>query len=285
MKSQYGTIERNGFALRYCIEGTGEPIFIIGSIPYYQRLFSASLRETNTLIFLDHRGFLQAPPTANPATDYTLEELIEDTEAVRQHLGLNKIWVAGHSGNGFIALEYAKKFSNYVYGVILVAVSPSFSNENHAITDLHFETLAKPARIERFKENMVNLAAKIDASPQQAFKLRLQAYHPRSWLDLNFDTSFLWDGVYTNMPALDHLWGEVFRDICITADLEEFYSPVWLALGKFDFVTGPKEQWDLIAKNFHDLTIELFEESAHNPSYEEANSFNQKLADWMALYY
>ncbi|KYP15817.1 alpha/beta hydrolase [Flavihumibacter sp. CACIAM 22H1] len=284
MKIQEGILDRNGFALRYRIEGTGDPLLVIGSSLFYQRWFSPLLRKNLQFIFLDHRGFCEAP-AAVPATSEpcTLEEILDDMDALRRQLNLEKWWVAGHSGHGYMALEYAKKFNDRVIGVVLIAMAPSLSTENHAIAELHFDTLAESDRIRAFKKNMEELPALLEADPSQAFLVYNLALTPKSWRNYETEVKRFWEGVYINMPVIDHLWGIVFRDIDITSHLEDFYTPVWLALGKFDFVTGPGEQWTTITKHFPDLTIELFEHSAHNPAYEEAELFNQKLLNWMAV--
>jgi proline iminopeptidase len=285
MKIQEGIIERDGFKLSYRIEGTGAPVLIIGSTLFYPRLFSPKLKESLQLIYLDHRGFSLAPEDKRSTEElYALEQIVDDMEALRQHLGLEKWWVAGHSGHGFMALEYAKKYNDEVYGLILIAMSPSLSTENHAIADLHFDTLAEPERMLLFQKNMEELPGLIEANPDQSFVLYNLAQAPKGWRNQETDVRSFWEGVHTNMPAIDYLWGIVFRDIEITRELEDFYTPVWLALGKYDFVAGPREQWTAISKQFPDLTIELFEESAHNPPYEEAELFNQKLLAWMDLY-
>ncbi|WP_290795701.1 alpha/beta fold hydrolase [Flavihumibacter sp. UBA7668] len=285
MKIQDGIIERDGFKLSYRIEGTGEPVLVIGSTLFYQRWFSPKLKENLQLIYLDHRGFTPPPESSGTTEDlYSLDRITDDMEALRLYLGLEKWWVAGHSGHGYMAFEYAKKYNDQVYGLILIAMSPSLSTENHAIADLHFDTLAEPERILQFQKNMEELPALIEAGPDQSFLLYNLALAPKSWRNSETDVRFFWNGVYTNMPAIDYLWGIVFRDIEITKELEDFYTPVWLALGKYDFVAGPREQWTAISKQFPDLTIELFEESAHNPPYEEAELFNEKLLAWMDLY-
>lgn len=285
MKTQFGIITRNGFNLQYIVEGEGEPVLVIGSRLFYQRLFSPALKQKLKFIFFDHRGFTPAPfETSNPEELYGLHEILADMEALRVQLGIEKWWVAGHSGHGFMALEYAKKYDNRALGVILIGMSPDFSTSNHAITDLHFDTIAEPERVQAFKNNQETLKEKLEAEPENRFILVNQAQAPKSWRNLQLDTTVFWEGVYINTPAIDYLWGLVFRDIDITREMEDFYMPVWLGLGKYDFVAGPKEQWEPITKFFQDLTIELFENSAHNPSYEETDLFDQKLLDWMELY-
>jgi len=102
-----GCIERNGFKLGYTIVGTGKLAFVIGSTIYYTRTFSQNLRTHLQLIFMDHRGF--APSTITDTKKFELDLLLDDIEAMRQHLAIDNFIIIGHSGHGYMALEYAKR--------------------------------------------------------------------------------------------------------------------------------------------------------------------------------
>ena len=285
MKTREGSIERNGFNLKYVREGAGEPVLVIGSRLFYQRLFSPTLKQQLDFVVADHRGFSIPPETEqSPKELYTLEEITEDIEALRKELNWKRFWIVGHSGHGYMALDYAKKYPDQVKGVILIGMGTSLSTENHALADLHFDTLAEPERVAALRSGMEALAAAVEAEPEKAFLHFNLAQAPKSWMNLETDVAAFWEGVYTNMPAIDYLWGEVFRDIDITKGLNDFYTPVWLAIGKYDYLAGPADQWTPLTKQFSDLTIKIFEHSSHNPPYEEAALFDQKLFEWMELY-
>ncbi len=285
MKTQTGYIKRNGFTLNYFREGSGELMLVIGSRHFYQRLFSPALRKNLDIVFADHRGFSEGhSPLSDPEHQYALEEIIEDIEALRKELGWEKFWLAGHSAHGYMALEYSKKYIDHLNGLVLISMSTSLSTENHALADLHFDTLAEQERITAFRANMENLDSVQQAEPDLAFVHMNLALSPKSWRNLETDASQLWQDVKPNMPAIDYLWGTVFKHIDISPGLDDLYIPVFLALGKFDFLVGSHDQWKAIAKILPDLTMEIFEESAHNPPYEEEAKFNKKLLDWMELY-
>lgn len=60
-----GTLDFDGFLLRYRIEGQGLPTIVIGSVNQYPPMFSEKLRQELQLIFIDHRAFVPAP-VCNP---------------------------------------------------------------------------------------------------------------------------------------------------------------------------------------------------------------------------
>lgn len=275
------TINVSGFKLNYCIEGEGLPVLLIGSTVYYPRTFSAELKKRLQLIHVDHRGFVPPPSNDLDNSAFDLDVLIEDFEAVRKHLGLENFIVMGHSGHAFMALEYAKKYSQHVSGVVLIGVTPDYSESTHKAADLFFEKVATPQRKAAFEKGMSELPAMIAADPGKRFISFCLAAAAKSWFNYEFDAAPLWNGLYTNMQAIDYIWGVVFRDIDITKGLEDFDKPVFLALGKYDFLTGPTELWDDIKKHFKNITIRVFQESAHCPQYEEAELFNNELLNWI----
>jgi len=57
---------------------------------------------------------------------------------------------------------------------------------------------------------------------------------------------------------------------------------VLLAVGKYDFLTGPNELWDDVKKYFKNITVKIFEKSSHCPMYEEAELFDNELIKWIS---
>lgn len=277
-----GSIDSSGFKLNYSIEGEGPTVLIPGSVLYDQRAFSKLLRKHLRLIFLDHRGFVPPPGTEITNSAFDLDVLLEDIETARSHLGLENFFILGHSGHGFLAIEYAKKFPGNINGVIMVASAPNNSDARRKISTDAFEKNASITRKEISEKNMSELPGKLAADPEKRFMHFLLAAAPQSWYDPLFDATYLWKDVYTNMHAIDHIWGEVFRDIDITQGLDLLKKPVLLLLGKYDYLTGPPEVWDEIKNKFSDLTIKLFEKSAHCPQLEEAELFNNELLKWIS---
>ena len=81
----------------------------------------------------------------------------------------------------------------------------------------------------------------------------------------------------------DYVWGILFRDIDITHALEQFDKPVFLGLGRYDFLVAPPSSWDAVRSKFKDLTIRIFEKSGHIPQLEEPELFDQELLRWLSL--
>ena len=52
------------------------------------------------------------------------------------------------------------------------------------------------------------------------------------------------------MDMFNYVWGELFRDIDVTRGLEGFDRPVFLALGRYDFLGATPSSWDPIKDRF-----------------------------------
>ncbi|WP_300297466.1 alpha/beta hydrolase [Ferrovibrio sp.] len=276
-----GVIACDGFNLQYRIEGEGRPVLVVGSALYYPRCFSGNLRRHLKLAFMDHRGFAPGNACADK-TQYALPLLIDDIEHVRSELGLGQVVILGHSGHAFMALDYAKAYPQHVSHVVMLNVAPDYAPVGHAAAERYLEESVCPERKVLLAQNMAKLPAAIAAAPDKAFVTYCLLMGPKSWFDPAFDAAPLWDGVETNMAMFDHVWGEAFRDIDITKGLDALDKPVFLGLGRHDFLVPPPWLWESVRDRFRDLTIRVFERSGHAPFLEEPALFDAELLGWLA---
>lgn len=106
---------------------------------------SLELQDVAQLVFIDHRGCGRSKKTK--IKDYTLENNIEDIEALRKHLGLEKICLLGTSYGGMVAQGYAISYPKNIEKLILVATSPSYHFMDEAILYLNEHGNAKQIAI------------------------------------------------------------------------------------------------------------------------------------------
>ncbi len=277
-----GIIERDGYGLQYCIEGTGISALVIGSALHSPRIFSENLRKHLRLAFVDHRCYATPPKTVNNST-FELDVILDDMEYIRKKLDLGRIVIMGHSGQGYMALEYAKKYPEHVSHVVLIGLGPDFSLKSQEMANQYWKDLASSVRKAALEENLHQLLKdqNVELTPSQQFIKQYILNGPRIWYDYRFDSSSLWEGVEINVPLVNHIWGTIFRDIDITKGLEKFEVPVFLALGRYDFLIG-EPSWGSVVKKFHNINLHVFEYSGHVPSYEESDLFDHKLLEWLS---
>jgi proline iminopeptidase len=280
--SNSGTITAGKFGLRYRSEGSGRPTLVVGSAIYYPRTFSQNLRQRLRLVCLDHRGFAPSPGPVD-TSEFALDAIVDDTEKARRELGLGRVAVLGHSGHAFMALEFAKKYPANVSHVILIGIAPDLSPASVASTERYWQEFASTQRKAALAENLRRFPDEALAKlpPAERFVQNYVRNGPRSWYDPRFDSTSLWEGVEINVDMYNHVWGRIFAEIDITRGLETFARPVFLALGRYDFLVGPPSKWEAVRPGFRDLTVRVFERSGHTPQYEEPDHFDAELLGWL----
>ncbi len=268
-------LHRDSFCLKASIDGSGSVAIVIGSHKYYPRTFSENLKSKLQLVCADTRGFVPASLN-HTESDFTIDKLVQDIEALRLSLGADKIILIGHSIHAFMALEYARQFPDKVSHLVLIASSPTAGSEIYKEADRYFEESVCPERKAAFAASM----QKFIESGDQSFVARLLSFGPRIWYDANFDASKLWEGVEINSVGAGIIWGSMFADYDLSSALKAIKCPIFLALGRYDYF-NPPHLWEKYRDQLSDLTIRIFEKSSHTPQLEEPDNFDEELMRWI----
>lgn len=128
-----GFVDANGILIYYKTLGKGQPLVILhggpGASHDYFLPYLLPLAIKNRLIFIDERGSGRSEKLENLSA-YTVENMVEDVEAVRQVLGLGKISLLGHSCGGILAQAYALKYQQNLTHLILCSTLHSAKKMN-----------------------------------------------------------------------------------------------------------------------------------------------------------
>jgi proline iminopeptidase len=135
---QEGFVDANGVLIYYKIVGHGAPLMIVhggpGASHDYFLPYLMTLARTNKIIFIDERGSGRSERLED-STKYTVENMVEDVEAVRQALNLGKISLMGHSYGGVLAQAYAFKYQKNLTHLILGSTFHSTSAMNAVLAN------------------------------------------------------------------------------------------------------------------------------------------------------
>jgi proline iminopeptidase len=133
---QEGFVDSHGALIYYKIIGRGTPLMIVhggpGASHDYLLPHLLPLMRTNKLIFIDERGSGRSSKIED-AKQYTVANMVEDIESVRQALGLGKISLLGHSAGGVLAEAYALKYQQNLSHLILGSTFASTKELNEAL--------------------------------------------------------------------------------------------------------------------------------------------------------
>lgn len=107
----------------YQITGSGPALYMVHGIGARKSTWDAivdGLKDSYTCVVYDLRGHGDSPI---PETPYTLDQLVEDLEALRLQLGHEKIHVIGHSLGGMIGPAYARAHPDRTLSVGLLSTA------------------------------------------------------------------------------------------------------------------------------------------------------------------
>ena len=106
----------------HSIEGSGPPLFMVHGIGARRQGWNALIQHLKNdfkCISYDLRGHGDSPKSGK----FGLDELIEDLEALRAKLGIEKAHVIGHSLGGMIGPGYARKYPDRVMALGLLSTA------------------------------------------------------------------------------------------------------------------------------------------------------------------
>jgi proline iminopeptidase len=139
---QDGFVDNHGVLIFYEAVGHGAPLVIVhggpGASHDYFLPYLLPLMTTSRVIFIDERGSGKSSKVDDPK-QYTIANMVEDLEAVRQGLGLGKINLLGHSFGGALVQAYAFKYQKNVSHLILGSTFSSTRELNEALTRMKAE--------------------------------------------------------------------------------------------------------------------------------------------------
>ncbi|OIJ98412.1 alpha/beta fold hydrolase [Streptomyces colonosanans] len=115
----------DGTRLTYHLRGEGDPLVVLPGGPMRAGTYLGDLGglASRRLVRLDLRGTGDSAVPADPAT-YRCDRLVDDVEALRAHLGLERMDVLAHSAGGSLALLYAARYPERVARLALITAVP-----------------------------------------------------------------------------------------------------------------------------------------------------------------
>lgn len=139
------TIRVDGVRIWYRVAGKpdGVPLVFLHGGPgegsqTFQAVGGPALEKTQRVVYLDQRGSGRSERPKD-ARFYSIPILVEDVEALRKALGVERIALLGHSFGTILALEYAARHPDHVAAVVLAAAVPDIPR----VLDIQCATLER----------------------------------------------------------------------------------------------------------------------------------------------
>ena len=252
--------------------GTGTPLFVANGGPgfdhFYLHVSDAwdTLGENRRIVMWDQRGTGKSGPLKSGQT-CTLADQINDLDALRAHLGYDKIDLLGHSWGGFLAMAYASRFPQHIERLIILdSAAPRWKDTLFLFHDVFPDVTAKEDA-NAFTADLGEKDSEAARSASTELYLTMLFYSPEHRDE--FVKKMADDKEYYN---INQLVNEDVQRFDLNPEIKKFRFPVLVGCGRFDMNVAP-----VIAYNIHEeipgSQFVVFERSGHLPFYEQAEQF------------
>jgi proline iminopeptidase len=208
----------NGFLLHYQIVGSGSPVLILAGGPgldagYLTPLVNELSRRYECIV-LDQRGTGRSKLPEISPQNLTLSLMVDDIEAVRKAMTINKVPIVAHSWGGMLAMEYAAKYPKRVSALVLIG-SGGLDLEYKPVFYDNIESRLYPQE----RAEMITAEDKLKNAPDSdsALAAKLAARLPAYFYDHNIGRQF------ASQINSQTYRGNVLN--ILTPDLEAHYHP------------------------------------------------------------
>ncbi len=232
------------------------------------------LADKYRVIVQDQRGSGQSG--LNPP--FTHEQWVEDAEALRQHLNLGQVVVAGGSYGGFLSQEYVLAFPENVLAVMLrdTAADHSFDEQAEA------KALASPriqGKLDYEKYRRVMDGKCLSDDDLRDCFAEIQPLYNVNW-DPVEDAKRL-DKIPWHHAAHNFAFTHNLSKFDLKPRLQEIQVPVLVTHGRHDWII-PVEAAETIAQLCPMGQLALFENSGHSPQIEEVELWEATVRQFLA---
>jgi proline iminopeptidase len=228
------------------------------------------LGDVLRLVYYDHRG--NGRSGRPPIETLTLEQLASDADALRAHLGLEKMAVLGHSYGGCLTLQYALRYPDRVSHLLLVGTTAAWDYTDQIVAELQ-ERAVSAKVLTAFLDVAVDDAEFGRGQKLVAATLGFHTFDPERAERLFGST--VWS------PTACARSRELMADCNVVSRLGEIQVPTLILAGRHDFFCPPS-QADRMHRGIRGSEKVVFEQSGHYPFVEEAEMFRDVLRRWIA---
>ncbi|HKV87908.1 MAG TPA: alpha/beta hydrolase [Candidatus Dormibacteraeota bacterium] len=242
----------------------------------------SGLWEQFTLVMLNPRG-TGGSEFAKDERAYQVDDYVSDLEELREHLGLERMLLLGHSHGGVVAQAYAARHAGRVRKLVLASTLARFGHESEAAMR---DGMDKRSNQSWYPDALAALEAeqagefKTDAELSDLVFKEMPLYFARygsveaGFLDTLRSETF-------NAAALRLFNNEIFNTFDLRAMLPSITSPTLVITGDDDFICGPICAQE-IAAGISDARLVIVGDSGHMIFVEQPQAFHDEVCDFLA---
>jgi len=226
------------------------------------------LGEEMHLIYYDHRG--NGRSGRPPLETLTFEQLCADADALREHLGFEKVAVLGYSFGGCIALEYALRYPERLSHLILLNTAPTFDYGEEIEANARRKG-ATPEQLEALESSADNVAE---------FRHLWKLIEPLYFHTYDADLAERMLGKTIFSAEAGNASVAITEEWDLTPRLSEISAPTLILVGRDDFICPPS-QVERMREHIPDSELVAIEKSGYAAHVEEPEAFFDAVRGWL----
>ena len=262
----------NGTQLFYVEVGEGLPCLVMhGGLGFDHTCLHPwldPLGEQMHLIYYDHRG--NGRSGRPPVETLTFERFCADADALREHLGFERIAVLGYSFGGFIALEYALRYPQRLSHLVLLGTAPASNYGEEVVANAR----RKGATLEQLEA--LDASVDDDAGFWRLWKLIEPLYF------YTYDEDLAWRVLGKTKVSFEaaEAGDAILEGWDLTPRLGEISAPTLILVGRDDFVCPPS-QAEIMHQRIPDSELVVLEKGGHLAHAERPEAFFEAVRGWL----
>jgi pimeloyl-ACP methyl ester carboxylesterase len=233
----------DGRTLSYRREGEG-PVLVChpGGPGFSARYFGdlAGLDAAFTLLLLNPRGSEGSDRPADPRA-YETADYVSDLDELRAHLGLDRMFLLGHSHGGVVAAAYAAAYPDRVERLVLASTLARFAEEHGAAMEAGMAAKAGEPWYEDARTALEDEQAGRFEGDEELAALAMREF-PFYFARFGEAERTYLETLRGEVPVADALLlfnNEIFSTFDLRPDLPRIAAPTLVITGEDDFITGP----------------------------------------------
>jgi len=280
-----GLTASDGRRLAYTRTGSGPTLVCHGGGPGFSSLYLGNLGgldEDLELVLLDPRG-TGGSDRPSDARAYAIDDYAEDVEELREHLGLERIDLLGHSHGGVVAMAYAARYPERVGRLILASTLARWAPEQESAMQ---EAMAAHEAEPWYKDALSALQAEQAgefSSDEELGELAIREF-PFYFAHFGEKERAYLDTLRDETPNADTLLlfnKEIFESFDLRPELAKITAPTLVVTGELDFITGPVCAAEISAE-IADVRTEILPGAGHFVFVESPEAFGQTVLGFLA---
>src|SRR5215468_8472252 len=279
------TFQAPGATLYVEVLGTapGVPLIIANGGPGFDHTYEhaavpgttsawETLARSRRVVFYDQRGNGRSG-ALKPGQPCGLAEQIEDLEAVRAHLGADKIDLLGHSWGGYLVMAYAARHPDRIRHLVTVdSAAPKWGDTVFLFKDIFPEGQERADGF-AFADALGDKAAS-DAGLREYFMWLFYSTEKRDAFIAQVNAAVF------SKPINESVEHDVQR-FDLNPELRKFKFPTLVITGRYDINVAPSVAYK-IHKAIPGSQFVVLEKSGHLPFYEEPEGFVRAVEAFLA---